>query len=51
MNKYIQLDNDSNDPPEERPPVFRTWRRMYFAVSGNLILLIVIFYILTRVFS
>ncbi|MDR0311006.1 MAG: hypothetical protein LBJ21_05420 [Acidobacteriota bacterium] len=50
MNDDIQPDNDY-DSPEERPPVFRTWRRMYFAVLGNLILLMVIFYILTRVFS
>ena len=40
-----------DDSPQERPPVFRTWRRLYLAVLGNLILLIVIFYILTRMFS
>jgi len=46
-----ELNDSHDDPAEERPPVFRTWRRLYFAVLGNLILLIVIFYILTRIFS
>jgi len=44
----IKSDDDSR---QERPPIFRTWRRLYFAVLGNLILLIVIFYILTRIFQ
>jgi hypothetical protein len=36
---------------EERPPIFKTWRRLYLIVLGNLILLIGLFYILTRIFS
>ena len=47
-------DNDpseSRDLQEERPPIFRTWRRLYLAVLGNLILLIAIFYAITRIFS
>jgi len=36
---------------EERPPIFKSWRRLYLIVLGNLILLIGLFYILTRVFS
>ena len=36
---------------EERPPVFRTWRGAYLAVLGNLVLLIVLFYILTKALS
>jgi hypothetical protein len=51
MSQRIQSNTESNEPREERPPVFRTWRRLYFAVLGNLILLIAIFYILTRMFS
>jgi len=51
MNRYIKPDNDSNDSQEERPPFFRTWRRLYLAVLGNLVLLIVVFYLLTRMFS
>ena len=57
MNRNMQSPDNSfddlfdEDSPEERPPVFRTWRRLYLAVFGNLVLLIVIFYILTRMFS
>jgi hypothetical protein len=52
MKQSTQPDNDlPNGHEEERPPIFRTWRQLYMAVLGNLIFLIVIFYILTRVFS
>jgi hypothetical protein len=51
MNRRAQSDDDLYDSPEERPPIFRTWRRLYFAVLGNLILLIAIFYLITRMFS
>jgi hypothetical protein len=52
MKKRIQSDNDlPDDHQEDRPPIFRTWRQLYLAVLGNLILLIVIFYVLTRIFS
>ena len=44
----IEPDYDSN---EERPPIFRTWRRLYLAVLGNLILLIAIFHLITWIFS
>ena len=36
---------------EERPPIFKSWRRLYLIVLGNLILLIGLFYIVTRIFS
>ena len=36
---------------EERQPVFKTWRRLYLIVLGNLILLIGLFYLVTRIFS
>ena len=36
---------------EEHPPVFKTWRRLYLIVLGNLILLIGLFYLVTRIFS
>jgi hypothetical protein len=48
MNKPAQPDGDSS---EERPPIFRTWGRMYLAVIVNLILLIVFFYLITGFFS
>jgi len=47
-------DNDSSESPdlqEERPPIFRTWRRLYLAVLGNLVFLIVLFYFLTMIFD
>ena len=45
------ITSPDNDLQEERPPIFRTWRRLYLAVLGNLILLIVIFHVLTKVFN
>jgi hypothetical protein len=36
---------------EEHPPFFKSWRRLYLVVLGNLILLIGLFYIVTRIFS
>jgi len=54
MNRHVQPDNEAtelNDSPEERPPIFRTWRGLYLAVLGNLVLLIAIFYLVTRMFS
>jgi len=50
MYRQIQDDTESNNSQEECPPVFKTWRRLYFAVLGNLVLLIVIFYIISRIF-
>jgi len=57
MNRRTQPDTESTelneltDSPEERPPIFRTWRGLYFAVLGNLALLIAIFYLITRMFQ
>jgi len=51
MNRRIHSDDDSNDLQKERPPIFRTWRGLYLAVLGNLILLIAIFYLITRMVS
>ena len=39
------------NPEEEKPPFFKTWRRLYLAVIVYLILLILAFYTFTRVFS
>lgn len=38
-------------PVEEPPPVLRTWRRLYLAVSGWLLLQIVVFYLFARTFT
>ena len=48
MNQNIQSDDDSQ---EERPPIFRKWWQLYLAVLGNLILLILIFHFISRIFS
>ena len=48
MSENIEPDNDLQ---QERPPIFRTWRRLYIAVLGNLVLLILIFYFLTMMFN
>jgi len=34
---------------EPSPPPFKTWKAWYSLVLGNLILLIILFYILTRI--
>ena len=54
MNRRTKSDTESTeltDSPEERPPIFRTWRGLYLAVLGNLVLLIAIFYLITRMFQ
>ncbi|UCH65555.1 MAG: hypothetical protein JSW63_00015 [Ignavibacterium sp.] len=37
-----------DDPP---PPFFKTWKRLYSLVLGQLVLLIILFYIFTKVFE
>lgn len=41
---------DKNSPAEP-PPIFKTWRRFYWAVLLNLVGLLLIFYAFTRVFE
>ncbi|HTY38052.1 MAG TPA: hypothetical protein VMH23_13125 [Bacteroidota bacterium] len=36
---------------EERPPLFRTWRRLYTFVLAELALLIILFYLFTKAFA
>jgi hypothetical protein len=36
---------------QERPPVFGSWRRMYWAVGLYLVVVIVLFSVFTRVFN
>ena len=36
---------------EEPPPIGRSWRVLYAIVIGNLVLLILLFYMFTRAFS
>ncbi len=35
----------------ERPPLFRSWNRLYGFVLGELVLLIVLFYAFSRLFQ
>lgn len=39
------------DYEEEKPPVFRTWNNVYTLVFLNLVILIIFFYIFTKVFE
>lgn len=37
---------------EEKPPaLFKTWRQFYLFVFGNLVLMIVLFYLFTNMFN
>jgi len=36
---------------QEKPPVLKSWRRLYTAVLLNLALLIVLFYLFTKAFE
>jgi Mg2+ and Co2+ transporter CorA len=40
-----------NLPPDEKPPVFNSWRSWYVLVVGFLAALIVFFYFFTKYFS
>lgn len=33
------------------PPIFKSWKRFYWTVAGNLVLLLILFYIFTRMFE
>jgi len=35
----------------EAPPFFKSWKRFYFVVGFNLIFLLVLFYVFTRMFE
>ncbi|MBN2413102.1 hypothetical protein JXQ31_15555 [candidate division KSB1 bacterium] len=47
------IKNQSNnfDTTEERPPVLSSWNKLYAVVLFNLVFLIVIFYLFTKIFS
>lgn len=36
---------------EERPPILSSWRQLYFLVFLNLVVLIILFYTFTKLFS
>jgi hypothetical protein len=35
----------------DKPPFFKNWKGMYWLVLGNLVFLIILFYIITRIYS
>jgi hypothetical protein len=35
----------------DKPPFFKSWKSMYWLVLGNLVFLITLFYIITRIYS
>ncbi len=37
--------------PDEPPPILGTWRRMYLVVLAYLSILIVLFFVFTRIFQ
>ncbi|MFQ5602189.1 MAG: hypothetical protein ACE5HS_02860 [bacterium] len=41
---------EKQNPAEEAPPIFKSWNRLYAFVFGHLVLLIIAFYIFTRIF-
>jgi hypothetical protein len=59
----MMAESDSHQNPEasekpqglivnsERPPLFRSWNRLYGFVLGELVLLIVLFYAFSKIFQ
>lgn len=39
------------EPPIVKPPFFKTWAGMYWLVLGNLAFLIILFYIITKLYE
>ncbi len=42
---------DKKTEDQEKPPLFSSWKRLYTLVLLNLVVLIVLFYIFTKVFE
>jgi hypothetical protein len=36
---------------DDRPPVLGSWRSIYLVVLGNLLLMVVLFWVLTKVYA
>jgi hypothetical protein len=43
--------NSETVPEEEKPPIFGSWKRIYFFVLLNLFVLITLFYLLSEAFQ
>jgi len=44
-------DDMKNNQKDESPPLFKTWRAWYVLVLANLALLIILFYLFTKIFE
>ena len=44
-------DNTTEKEPEKLPGFFKSWNQLYLAVLGELIILVVMFYLFTIVFE
>jgi hypothetical protein len=42
---------DKKQNEEEKPPILKTWNNIYTLVFLNLVILIIFFYIFTKVFE
>lgn len=48
----MAIDSDNKDDTmEEPPPFFSSWNKLYSLVFLNLIVLIVLFYVFTKIFD
>lgn len=45
----MKLDND--DQVFDKPPFFKSWKTIYYLVVGNLVLMILLFYLFTVAFQ
>jgi hypothetical protein len=43
--------NKENAENQDKPPLFKTWKRMYLFVLLNLIVTVIIFYLITIYFK
>jgi len=39
------------NPEDQKPPFFKTWARLYWFVIGNLVVLILLFYLFTKAYQ
>ena len=45
------MNNEKQQENEKLPPILGSWKKLYLLVIGNLFVLILLFYLLTRSYS
>ncbi len=45
------MDDDSKNLIEDKPPLLGSWNKIYLFVFGELLILILLFYLFTKAFS